>query len=222
MRRGGLSSAGPDTFRQTRAPARGHRVVRHGPAYGNKSQMTSNSKGGQGSLKVRRLPVTFRSDFRRVITRFFDPGGQTRICSVMERVRGLTDAQVNRLLDDVFMKFRTRHGGIAAVLERALRQGPGHRRPGGPLLAQSPDADRGLLDRGIFDRVGRAVQSVDRPASQPGQPAHRRGAIHHEPAGDRRGARVVDRLPHRRHLLRPADPDRPVQPLHQAGPHRAG
>jgi len=26
-----------------------------------------------GSLKVRRLPVTFTSDIRRVITRFFDP-----------------------------------------------------------------------------------------------------------------------------------------------------
>ena len=30
-------------------------------------------------MKVRRLPVTFSSDVRRVITRFFDPGGEPRI-----------------------------------------------------------------------------------------------------------------------------------------------
>ncbi len=66
---------------------------------------------------VRRLPVTFRSDFRRVITRFFNPGGHARICHVMERVRALSEAQVDRLLDEVFLKFRTRHGNIASVLE---------------------------------------------------------------------------------------------------------
>ncbi|MGO9111284.1 MAG: glycoside hydrolase family 130 protein [Thermoguttaceae bacterium] len=78
---------------------------------------SNNRKGNVNSLKVRRLPVTFRSDFRRVITRFFNPGGEARICHVFDRVRGLSVAQVDRLLDDVFLKFRTRHGNIAAVLE---------------------------------------------------------------------------------------------------------
>ena len=78
-------------------------------------------KGRHGSLKVRRLPVTFRSDFRRVITRFFDPGGEARIRNVVDRVRGLSDAQVDRLLDEVFLKFRTRHGSIASVLDENYR-----------------------------------------------------------------------------------------------------
>ena len=99
---------------------------------------------------------------------------------------------------------------------------PWHRRPAGRLLAQSPHADRGLLDRRVFDRIRGPLQSFDRPASQPAQHSRRRGADHHESAGDRRGARLLHRLPHRRHLFRPPDPNRPLQPLHQARPRRAG
>jgi predicted GH43/DUF377 family glycosyl hydrolase len=80
------------------------------------SQSTTH-KGGQGSLSVRRLPVTFTSNIRRVITRFFDPGGESRMCSIFERVSGLSGGQVDRLLDEVFLKFRARHGNIVAVLD---------------------------------------------------------------------------------------------------------
>jgi predicted GH43/DUF377 family glycosyl hydrolase len=80
-----------------------------------------NRKARRGSLRVRRLPVIFTSDIRRVITRFFDPGGEARIRNVIERVRGLSGGQVDRLLDQVFLKFRTRHGSIAVVLEENYR-----------------------------------------------------------------------------------------------------
>ena len=82
---------------------------------------STNRKAGQDSLKVRRLPVTFTSDIRRVITRFFDPGGEARIRSVVERVGGLSGGQVDRLLDEVLLKFRARHGNIAAVLDENYR-----------------------------------------------------------------------------------------------------
>ncbi len=82
---------------------------------------SNHRKGNDGSLKVRRLPVTFRSDFRRVITRFFNPGGGARICRVIDRVRTLNDEQVDRLLDEVFVKFRTRHGNIASVIDENYR-----------------------------------------------------------------------------------------------------
>ena len=82
---------------------------------------SNHRKGNVGSLKVRRLPVTFRSDFRRVITRFFNPGGKERICHVIDRVCALSDAQVDRLLDEVFLKFRTRHDNIASVLDENYR-----------------------------------------------------------------------------------------------------
>ena len=80
-------------------------------------------KNGQGSLKVRRLPVTLTSDIRRVITRFFDPGGEARIRSIVERIRGLSGGQVDRLLDEVFLKFRNRHDNIVSVLEENYRTG---------------------------------------------------------------------------------------------------
>ena len=82
---------------------------------------STNCKDGQGSLRVRRLPVTFTSDIRRVITRFFDPGGEARIRSVVDRVNGLSGGQVDRLLDEVLLKFRARHGNIAALLDENYR-----------------------------------------------------------------------------------------------------
>ena len=84
---------------------------------------STNRKYGRGALKVRRLPVTFTSDIRRVITRFFDPGGEARIQSVIDRIGRLDDAQVDRLLGQVFLKFRTRHSDIASVLEEHYRAG---------------------------------------------------------------------------------------------------
>jgi predicted GH43/DUF377 family glycosyl hydrolase len=82
----------------------------------------NNRKGRRGALRVRRLPVTFTSDFRRVITRFFDPGGETRIRNVVQRVVALNGGQVDRLLDDVFLRFRTRHGNITSVLDENYRR----------------------------------------------------------------------------------------------------
>ena len=69
-------------------------------------------------LAVKRLPVTFASDNRRVITRFFDPGSQSRIRNIFERVAQLSDDEVGRLLDEVFQRFRTRHLSITARFEQ--------------------------------------------------------------------------------------------------------
>ena len=120
----------------------------------------------------------------------------------------LSGGQVDRLLDDVFLRFRTRHGNIASVLDENYRTAMAMIGLVGRFLAQSTPAHRGLLDRGVLDRVGGAVQSVDRPASRPAGPSRRRGAVHHESPGDGRGARILDRFPHRSHLLRSPDPDR--------------
>jgi predicted GH43/DUF377 family glycosyl hydrolase len=78
-------------------------------------------KGSRGLISVRRLPVIFTHDIRRVITRFFDPGGETRIRNIVERVGGLNDEQVDHLLENVFLKFRTRHGNIVPTLDENYR-----------------------------------------------------------------------------------------------------
>lgn len=72
-------------------------------------------------LAVKRLPVTFASDNRRVITRFFDPGSKGRMQNIVERIARLDDDEVAKLLDEVFQRFRTRHSNIVAVLEQSFR-----------------------------------------------------------------------------------------------------
>ncbi|HUT89262.1 MAG TPA: glycoside hydrolase family 130 protein [Thermoguttaceae bacterium] len=69
-------------------------------------------------LTVRRLPVAFTSDIRRVITRFFYPGSEARIQNVVQRVAQLSDTEATRLLELVFQRFRTRHSNIALVFEQ--------------------------------------------------------------------------------------------------------
>ncbi len=74
------------------------------PAY-NPVPRSGNRDGRRRSLNVRRLPVTLASDIRRVITRFFNPGGEARVRGIVERIGGLSGGQVDRLLDEVLLKF---------------------------------------------------------------------------------------------------------------------
>ncbi len=177
-----------------------------------------NRKARPGSLKVRRLPVTFTNDIRRVITRFFDPGGEARIHNLLERIRGLSGGQVDQLLDEVLLKFRARHGNIASVLDENYRTAMA-------MIGMADDLSHNrrlligvLLDRRVLDRVGGALQPVHRPAPQPAEPSRRRGAVHNEPPRHGRGARVVDRLPHRPHHCRSPHPNRPLRTPRQAHP----
>jgi predicted GH43/DUF377 family glycosyl hydrolase len=74
-------------------------------------------------LSIQRLPIALTSDICRVITRFFDPGGEARVRNIVQRIGGLSGGQVDRLLDEVFLKFRARHGNIAAVFEENCSEG---------------------------------------------------------------------------------------------------
>lgn len=85
-------------------------------------------------LAVKRLRVTFASDNRRVITRFFDPGSKGRMQNIVDRIAQLDDDEVARLLDEVFQRFRTRHSNIVAVLEQNFRNAA-------VLLGDSGDID---------------------------------------------------------------------------------
>jgi predicted GH43/DUF377 family glycosyl hydrolase len=82
---------------------------------------SANKSSRRKPLAVKRLPVTFASDNRRVITRFFDPGSKGRMQNIVERIAQLDDEEVARLLDEVFQRFRTRHGNIVSILEQNFR-----------------------------------------------------------------------------------------------------
>jgi len=68
-------------------------------------------------LEIQRLPIRFVSDERRVITRPFFPGGETRICHVVERVNQLSEPEVQCILGEVFGDFGGRHRDIESVFE---------------------------------------------------------------------------------------------------------
>ena len=68
-------------------------------------------------MEVHRLPVQFASDVRRVITRLFDPGGETRARSVIERVGQLSESEVGAMLDRVRRDFHHRHEDLETAFE---------------------------------------------------------------------------------------------------------
>jgi predicted GH43/DUF377 family glycosyl hydrolase len=78
----------------------------------------ANGRKQRKPLVVKRLPVAFESDNRRVITRYFDAGGPLRIQNIVERVSQLSPDEVTRLLEEVFQRFRTRHNNIASIFEQ--------------------------------------------------------------------------------------------------------
>ena len=85
-------------------------------------------------LAVHRLPIALESDLKRVITRFFDPGGETRVQHIVDRVALLSNADVDRILEDVLRDFQDRHENVAATFEENYRHGlallAADRRPG--------------------------------------------------------------------------------------------
>jgi predicted GH43/DUF377 family glycosyl hydrolase len=78
---------------------------------------TTKKPSGRKSIKVHRLPIRFENDYRRVITRQFNPGGETRIRKVIDRVSRLTEAEADSILQKVLDKFQRRHAKITAVFE---------------------------------------------------------------------------------------------------------
>ncbi len=71
----------------------------------------------QHQLRAVRKPEQFVADKTRVITRPFVPGNEEHLKSVLNRVIGLSDAEVSRLLSEVMTDFSTRHRDIIGAFE---------------------------------------------------------------------------------------------------------
>lgn len=68
-------------------------------------------------LSVNRLSEVLISDDRRVITRPFNPGGEPRARTIIQRVAGLTEAEVRERYRAVLDKFGDRHRNLEQVFE---------------------------------------------------------------------------------------------------------
>ena len=69
-------------------------------------------------LTVERLPHEFLSNDRRVITRFFDLGGENRIQSVVQRVMQLDPEEVDHALTQILRRYSSRHRDIGRVFQQ--------------------------------------------------------------------------------------------------------
>ena len=74
------------------------------------------------ALAVHRCPGTLSADATRVLARFFRPGGEDRIQSVIARVLSLTDAEVAAEMARVRREYESRHRHFEDVLFRHYSQ----------------------------------------------------------------------------------------------------
>jgi hypothetical protein len=71
----------------------------------------------QTQLNVTRSSVRFLADKRRVITRSFVPTNTAHLKSVLDRILGLSELEVSRLLSEIIAGFSTRHRDIMGAFE---------------------------------------------------------------------------------------------------------
>ena len=119
---------------------------------------------------------------------------QNRASSLIERILQLEEDETARLLDDVLSRFAGRHHDLLRRLPAPLRPGQPPRTGRDRAVADGPDADRRLLQPRVLGRGGGAVQPVDGAAPGPDRPGARRAARGDQPAADRRGPHLLDRL----------------------------
>ena len=76
---------------------------------------------GRG-VTVTRRPEIFESDDSRVITRFFNVGGEDRTRRVIERVLNLNEAEVEHLYRQVRQRFTDRHRNLDNTFENHFKE----------------------------------------------------------------------------------------------------
>jgi len=69
-------------------------------------------------MNVTRMPLRLTADPRRVLARSFIPGGAARIRTVIDRVRGLTDAEVSSMLAALVSDYRQRHKDVRGIFRQ--------------------------------------------------------------------------------------------------------
>jgi predicted GH43/DUF377 family glycosyl hydrolase len=69
------------------------------------------------STKVFRKPVRFYSDSKRVITRFFFPGPETRVQSIIQKVIDMPDQAAQLSLNQSLRDFSSRHRNISRIFQ---------------------------------------------------------------------------------------------------------
>ena len=187
-------------------------------------QATENGGFSMETLRMTRCEsVWLAPDPRRVITKPFLPlneiymDGSTRMQDVLHRIMALSDDDVSETLNDSRALFAGRHTRPRSrVRPKLLRRRRAPRRSGPRThcpLGRSASTDRRLLHARVLGRGGGACQPVDRGRTRSVRARRWRAPVRHEPAVDRRGAHVVDRVPNWSHQRRRDGQARPTERL---------
>ena len=73
------------------------------------------------SITVKRNDIRFNPDPTRIISRFHLPIGNERIWSIIDRVLGLSDEEVDLTLNNVLRNFSKRHRNISKIFENNFK-----------------------------------------------------------------------------------------------------
>ena len=73
------------------------------------------------SVQVNRTDIRFYPDPKRVIARFFMPGGEIRAVRIIEKILALSQEDVRFTLNQVLVNYSQRHRNITRVFENHYR-----------------------------------------------------------------------------------------------------
>lgn len=69
------------------------------------------------TIQVERKDIRFYPDSKRVIARFFFPGGEERAVSIIQKILSLSDEETKFTLNQVLINFAQRHRNITKIFE---------------------------------------------------------------------------------------------------------
>jgi len=73
-------------------------------------------------LKVKRSPIRFYPNPKRIITRFFLPGEKQKVKLIIKNILNFTDKDTNSVLDQVLREFSKRHRNITKIFEANFKK----------------------------------------------------------------------------------------------------
>ncbi|MFY7653181.1 MAG: response regulator, partial [Chitinophagaceae bacterium] len=74
------------------------------------------------SIKINRKPVHLKGDPRRVIARFFFPGPESRILSIINKVRNMPEEAAHLTLNQSLREFSSRHRNVSKIFDKHFRR----------------------------------------------------------------------------------------------------
>ncbi len=74
------------------------------------------------STTINRKPVRFLSDPKRVIARFFYPGPETRVLSIIQKVNDMPDEAAKLTLNQTLREFSARHRNISKIFQKHFKR----------------------------------------------------------------------------------------------------